>query len=301
MSVRGQSNEHILVFGASGTVGKKLIDCFTRHHPNLRIRAVCKQAKMAAGTHHGLFEQNRNIECIEMELTRLESHSDLFRGIDRVFMLTPSRLDQPSIEGTICRLAAQHNVKHIVKLSVLGADLSAPSNSLLRWHALGEQLVMQCGVPYTILQPNCFMQNVEKMDWESVTKDGALIKPGDPKVSCIDCRDVAEAASVVLTESIDIHNGHTYCLTGPEGLKSSELASMLSKHLDRPIQFRKVDDFEYFNYLKSKNVSNEQILTLLKLHQFYRQGLAKHVAGDFKILTGKNPRHIEEYCSALRV
>ena len=57
------------------------------------------------------------------------------------------------------RSRAARQIKHLVKFSGMGADSHSPSE-LLKLHAETDDILRSSGVPFTILQPNSFHQNV---------------------------------------------------------------------------------------------------------------------------------------------
>ena len=81
----------------------------------------------------------------------------------------------------------------------MGADAGSPVE-LLRQHGESDALLIGSGLPFTILQPNSFYQN---MFWSAGTiKDhGAFYLPiGDARQSQVDVRDIASVAVKALTD-----------------------------------------------------------------------------------------------------
>jgi uncharacterized protein YbjT (DUF2867 family) len=112
--------------------------------------------------------------------------------------------------------AKKSGVRHIVKQSVMGADMESVVGSL-RLHRQAEKIIEEPGIPYTFLRPGEFMQNFVNFDSQTIKEQGAFYLPaGDPKVSFVDVRDIAAIAVKTLTDddgNDDKHNNKTYTIS----------------------------------------------------------------------------------------
>jgi len=167
----------------------------------------------------------------------------------------------------------------------------------MKWHALSEDGIASSGIPYVFLRPNLFLQNfLADGDVNSIKNDSKVYKAaGECKISHVDVRDIADAATVVLTEPVEKHAGMTYYITGPESLNFHEVAARISKVLGKQVDYVNVDDFALYNVFKGLGFPEWLAQMLVKLFQFYRTNGASQVFGDFKILTGKEPRSVEQF------
>src|SRR5699024_10556777 len=109
--------------------------------------------------------------------------------------------------------ARKSGVAHVVKLSQFGAD-SNSSARFLRYHGVVEQFLQSCGMAYTFLRPNLYMQGLLNFKSTITTQNVFYAAAGDGRVSVIDVRDIAEAAFAALTQSG--HEEKIYDLTGPQ-------------------------------------------------------------------------------------
>ena len=132
------------------------------------------------------------------------------------------------------RLARAHTGRpHVVKFSGLGAGVA--DTAIQRQHAETDALLQASGLPYTILRPNSFFQNL-LLSAGTIKDHGAFYLPmRDGKQSLVDVRDVATVAVKVLTEPG--HEGQVYEITGPESLSYAEVAATLSRVLGRPVRY----------------------------------------------------------------
>ena len=74
-------------------------------------------------------------------------------------MLTPFQSNMVELSSNLVNVAKKKTgaVKHIVKLSVMGAD-AKPGITGGRLHRQAENIIKESGISYTFLRPNFFMQ-----------------------------------------------------------------------------------------------------------------------------------------------
>jgi NmrA-like family len=98
-----------------------------------------------------------------------------------------------------------------------------------------EEMIFESGLPFTIMQPAPYMQNI-LAGWKSIVEDGILRVPYsvDSKFSFVDLEDVAEAAKIVLTELN--HINATYELAGTLPLSHVEVAEIFGDMLKRDVR-----------------------------------------------------------------
>jgi uncharacterized protein YbjT (DUF2867 family) len=66
--------------------------------------------------------------------------------------------DVTAITSNLVKEAKKNDVKHIVKLSAMGAD-SELGSTILQLHGKEEKIIEESGIPYTFLRPPALMQN----------------------------------------------------------------------------------------------------------------------------------------------
>src|SRR5262249_16307081 len=142
----------VLVTGATGTVGTAVLAAL-KGKPDIKLRALVRSPDNAAT----LVE-----EGYEGGLGDLEEPGNLpqaFDGVDVLFLLTPAAALEPSMGSNAVAAARQAGVKHIVRNSAIKAAHDAPNRNG-RLHAQVEDAVKASGIPWTILKPHYYMQNL---------------------------------------------------------------------------------------------------------------------------------------------
>jgi uncharacterized protein YbjT (DUF2867 family) len=154
--------------------------------------------------------------------------------VDKAFLLTPVAEHFTQWQRVFIEASQRAEVRHLVKFSGMGADLRGESE-LLRLHAETDEVLRNSGVPFTILQPNSFHQNILSAAG-TIKSQGKFYWPlKTARQSTVDIRDINAVAARIFTSSG--HEGKTYVITGPEALTFQQVAEILSSVLGRKIEY----------------------------------------------------------------
>jgi uncharacterized protein YbjT (DUF2867 family) len=191
------------------------------------------------------------------------------RGVRAVYHICPNMSPDEIRIGKIA-IAAAHSagIERFVFHSVLHPQTEAMPH---HWNKLRvEESLFESQLPYTILQPCAYMQNV-LAGWQSIVDRGVYAVPYsvESRMSMVDLGDVAKAAAVVLTEPG--HLGATYELAGPEALTQIQVAEILGKCLGRLVRAERLSIEEWTRQAQASGMGRYQIETLVKMFCYYDQ------------------------------
>ena len=186
--------------------------------------------------------------------------------------------------------ARKAGVEHFVYHSVLHPQTEKMNH---HWQKLRvEELIFESELPFTILQPAPYMQNL-LAGWKSIVEDGMLRVPYsiNSKFSFVDLEDVAEAAKIVLTEPN--HINATYELVGTVPLSYSDVAEILSHVLKRDVHAEKVEIRGW--RLRAGRMSEYAVENLVKMFEYYDQfGLIGN-SNILRWLFHREPRSLDSF------
>lgn len=267
----------ILVLGASGTVGSEVVRQLSAK--KVPFRAAYRDPSKAP----------QGVEAVKADLNDRASLDAAMRGVDRLFLLSPS---QGAQEIAAVEAARAAGVKHIVKLSVWGAEDAG--FSFAKIHRPVEQAIEASGLSWTFLRPNSFMQNMANYNGGSIKAQGAFYGGvGETKISHVDVRDIAAVAVAALTEPG--HDKKAYTLSGPEALAYSEMAEKISKAAGREVKYVDLPPDQLKQGMTSSGIPEGYADALLDLNRSYREGHAARVTNDIKQVTGRDPISFDQY------
>ena len=275
----------ILITGATGTNGRELIQQLTTRGERVRalVRNPAKSQELAFA----------GVEVVAGDFDQPESLAAALAGVDRAFLLTPVDARMVKWQTTFIAAAKHAGVRHLLKFSGMGAT---PDNAseLMRQHAQTDEALRQSGMPYTIIQPNSFYQN---MLWSAaaIKSGNAFYLPlGQARQSMVDVRDINAVSAEVLTSSG--HEGKTYLITGPEALTGNLLAETLSKVLGRAIQYVDVPLQTTEDSMRKLHMPEWNVKALSDLYAYFATGGAATVTDTVQKLLGRAPITFAEFC-----
>ena len=274
----------ILVTGATGTIGSQLLSAL-KGQQDLTVRAAVRSATKAESIKGG------NVTPVDFEYTNSEQMQKAVEGVEKLFLITPFSQDQVDLGARLIDFAKAAGVKHVVKLSAMGADF-APGIQLGRWHRTLERYISGSGLTYTFLRPNNFMENF--VNFYGPAQDGNIYLPwGQGACSFIAGADVAAVAAAALTSSG--HENKAYDVTGPEAFTIAQAAATLGEVTGRKIQYVEVPEAAARNAMLDGGMPAWMVDGMMELHGINKAGYAAQVTDTVQKLTGRAPTSFAQF------
>lgn len=274
----------ILVTGATGNVGSQvvmqLVDLGIGHRALVHNLS---HAERIAGP---------GVEIVEGDYGDPASMDRAMQNVDHVFLLSPSGPKQLEWEGNVVDAAIRAGVDHLVKLSVFGGGPFTPIN-LLRWHWESEKYIENCGIPFTHVRPNLYMQDILGFA-DSIAKEGKFygcMRNG--RMSMIDVRDVATIAVMALTQ--EGHIDRSYELTGSEALSYYDVAAILSNVLNRPVQYVDLPPADFRKGMLDMGMPDWLADDFINYQNYFANDQGTQTTNWFLRLTGRAPITFDEF------
>ncbi|MDI4658843.1 SDR family oxidoreductase [Xanthobacter autotrophicus] len=268
-------DDAILVIGATGNVGRPLVEALTAR--GAKVKAASRSGKAVDGA-----------EGVVFDYADPASFGPAFDGVKSAFVMLPTgSLDPKGQLAPVIAAASARKVK-VVFLSVLGAD----ADEAIPYRQV-ERALEASGTPYVILRPNWFADNFHTF-WKAGLDHGVIALPaGEGKSSFIDTRDIAESAAAALTS--DRFDGRAFNLTGPEALGYGDAAAILATVIGKPVAYTPIDDDTFVGILVGTGVPQDYARFLASIFMPVREGWTSAVTTDVETLTGHAPRSLETY------
>jgi uncharacterized protein YbjT (DUF2867 family) len=292
---------NILVTGATGNVGKEVVRLLTEldYPVSAAVRNLIESQKSFG----------RNVRCVPFDFTNPDTFADAFAGINKLFLVRPPAIADINQITPALNAAKQAGVEEIVFLSIIGAD----KNRIVPHYAI-ERAIEQLNIPATFLRCSFFMQNLNTTHREDIRLRDRLFMPaGNGKTSFIDVRDIAAVAVKILTESPErsrkeLSSNCAYVgvasrnenLTGAVALTYSEVATIFTTVLNRPIQYTNPSIPIFIWQMVRQGFPLQFVLVMVGIYTTARFGLADLVTSDVQQLLGRSPISIEKYIEDYR-
>lgn len=252
----------ILVTGAAGKTGRAVISAVAARGATVRAY-VHKETQLAVVQAAGA------TEMVVGDLQDAAALRQAMQGIRALYHICPNmHPDEVAIGRQMIAAALAADVEHFVYHSVLHPQTATMPH---HWHKVQvEELLFEARLPFTILQPTAYMQNI-LAGWEKIRTEGRYVVPypAETRISLVDLEDVGTVAATVLTQPG--HSGAIYELVGTSALTQIEVATILAAELAHAVGVEVLPHLEWERNARASGLNDYAIDTLLKMFMYYEQ------------------------------
>lgn len=280
----------IAVTGAAGKTGLAIIEALAQRGATVHalVHRESDRAKVAAAG---------AMACEVGDVADGTTVARLLRGVDALYHICPNmHPDEAQIGATVLACAQAAGIQHVVYHSVLHPQTAAMPH---HWQKmLTEDRVFASGIPFTILQPTAYMQNLLAY-WPTIRQAGRYVVPYPvaTRLSLVDVRDVAAVAARVLTEPG--HVGATYELVGTMSLTQTEVAAMMAAQLGQRVEAQELPLAIWETQARANGLPAYAVETLGKMFSYYAEyGLVGN-PNVLRWLLGREPVALEAFFAGL--
>ncbi len=279
----------ILVIGATGGVGSDVLAGLVSRGVSARgmTRYPAKLDKMPAGA-----------EGCVADLTAPGSLTAAFKGVDKLFLMTPLSQNEIQSGRNAVAAAKEAGVKRVVHLSV---PLPAGAEQIPHYRSkiFIEKALKESGMTHTILRPNNFFQN-DFWGKTAIMAYGSYPQPiGNIGLSRVDSRDVADAAINALLN--DGFENQEFLLNGPDVLTADQTAGIFAAQLGREIRYGG-DDLEAWAKQSQHMMPQWMVSDFKVMYQYFQaHGLiaSAEALEKQKAIIGHEPRTFAAFAAEM--
>ncbi|WP_367161158.1 NmrA family NAD(P)-binding protein (plasmid) [Kozakia baliensis] len=219
----------ILVTGATGRVGRHVVDQLVARGANVRVLTRDPSRAQFPGP----------VDIARGDFLDLDALRAAFVGVRTLFLLNAVTGDEFTQALVTLNIAREAGIERVVYLSVFDADqaVNVP-HFAVKYGA--ERMLETMGFSATILRPTYFIDN-ELMVRDVIVNHNVYPVPiGSKGLAMVDTRDIAEVAAIELVRR-DLASGklpvETINVVGPETLTGPDVAAIWSTLLERKITY----------------------------------------------------------------
>lgn len=284
----------LLVTGASGHLGRRVVELLLETHEGTIIAATRTPKKLSDFSQRGVIVRHADFE-------NQDSLVQAFQGVDRLLLVSTDALDVPgrrlNQHRNAAKAAEQAGVKHVVYTSIVNPGPDSPV-FVGPDHRGTEEALAATKMGWTVLRENIYTDML-LMSLPQAIQSGKLINAiGDGKAAYITREDCARAAASVLASSFD--GRCTLDITGPEAVSQYEVAAIASKAIGTEISYLPVGLEALIQNMVAGGLPHPLAEGLASFDAAVAQSKFSAVSNTVEELTGRKPISVAEFLSAHR-
>ncbi|MDX2542615.1 NAD(P)H-binding protein [Streptomyces sp. WI04-05B] len=277
----------IVVTGATGHLGRHVVEQLLEKVPADQITAVVRDAEKASGF------AARGVKIAVADYNQPETFDGVIAAGDKVLLISGNEFDKGRV--------GQHKVV-LDAAKAAGAALlaytSAPGTltaSLADDHKGTEAAILESGVPYSLLRNGWYNENYTEQ-LAVALEHGVTQAAGEGRVASAARADYAAAAVAVLTG--EGHENTTYELSGDTSWSFAEYAAEVSKQSGKDVAYNAVSAEVLTGILVGVGLPEGFAAILAGVDVAIEQGQLAGTPGDLSRLTGRPTTPIAESIAA---
>ncbi|MDB5102323.1 MAG: regulator of k+ conductance [Fibrobacteres bacterium] len=274
----------VLITGASGNVAAGVLPQLIKEGVEVKayVRDAAKGEKLKALGAEPVMGDF-------LDGAKLEAAS---KGMDAVISITPPGPTAAEQASAITQAAKRAGVSHIIRLSAVGAAADAPTDNG-KLHYKTDAEIIESGIPYTILRPNFFMQNL-LMSVPTIQAQGSMYwGMGEGSIGLIDVRDIAD--SLAALGAFGGHHGQIYVQTGSESLTFAEMAEIISEAIGKPVKYTAIPVEAVGEAIRGFGMGDWFAQVMMDYSRAYARGWGDFVNGNVEAITGNPARSFSQF------
>jgi uncharacterized protein YbjT (DUF2867 family) len=227
----------VCIIGITGTLGARVAELLVPRQ--VKVRGVAREPER--------FQSELGVELVVADVARAAEAERAVAGCSVVY-LTPAEEGKDPISSerliveNILNACRKHSVKHLLVHTILEAGRGGTGVRMIDTKKEIERLVEQSDVPFTILRPGWFLENLEKTKPEITKGRFSFPLPAGQRFGAVSADDVAEIAVSFILKG---PQGRAFDLHLMGGIDAGTLSDVAGRVLGRNVAFSesKVEEF----------------------------------------------------------
>ena len=233
------AHPQLLVTGASGKLGHRVIEALLRTGPAARIVAGLRKTDDEAAA----ALRARGVAVRVVDYDRPETLAPALEGVARLLLISSDALGKRvGQHWNVIDAAREAGVGLLAYTSILHADTAPPA--IADEHRRTEAALQASGVPFVVLRNGWYTENYVAAMPLALQHGAVLGSAGEGRISSAARADYAEAAAAVLTAP-EVESGRIYELAGDEAFTLSAFAAEVSKVSGQAVSYRNLSEADY--------------------------------------------------------
>ncbi|MEW2118531.1 SDR family oxidoreductase [Streptomyces sp. NPDC005474] len=277
----------IVVTGATGHLGRHVIEQLLEKVPADQITAVVRDAEKASGF------AARGVKIAVADYNEPATYDGVIAAGDKVLLISGNEFDKGRVgqHKVVLDAAKAAGVALFAYTSAIGSLTAALADD----HRGTEAAILESGVPYSLLRNSWYNENYTEQ-LAVALEHGVTQAAGEGRVASAARADYAAAAVAVLTG--EGHENTTYELSGDTNWSFAEYAAEVSKQSGKDVAYNAVPVEVYTSILVGVGLPEGLAAILAGVDACIEQGELAGTPGDLSRLTGRPTTPIAESIAA---
>ncbi|MGP3927624.1 SDR family oxidoreductase [Streptomyces sp. 8N616] len=279
----------IVVTGATGKLGRHVIDGLLEKVPGAEVAAVVRDKGKAADL------AARGVELRIADYSEPETLKGAFGSGDKVLLISGSEVGRRVAQHrAVVDAAEAAGVALLAYTGVLGGPEA--DFELAAEHKATEQAILDSGLPYVFLRNGWYHENYTE-NLARVLEHGAVVAgAGEGRVASAARADYAAAAVAVLTG--EGHEGRAYELSGDTAWSFAEYAAEVGRQSGKEIAYSSVPADAHREILTDAGLPEPLADIFVDVDVAIGRGLLERTSGDLSRLIGRPTTPVSEAIAA---
>ncbi|MET8410734.1 SDR family oxidoreductase [Streptomyces sp. NPDC005195] len=278
----------IVVTGATGHLGRHVVEGLLERVPADRITAVVRDPEKAAGF------AARGVRIAVADYNEPETFGTVFSAGDKVLLISGNEFDKGRVHQhqIVLDAAKAAGVALFAYTSAPGALTAALADD----HRGTEEAIAASGITYTLLRNGWYNENYTE-NLAPVLEYGAVTQAaGEGRIAPAARADYAAAAVAVLTG--EGHENKTYELSGDTAWGFAEYAAEIAKQSGKEIVYNSVSVEDFTGILAGAGLPEPLAAIIAGVDASIEKGELAATSRDLSRLTGRPTTPIAESIAA---
>jgi len=278
----------ITVTGATGQLGRLVIDALLKRVPASEISAAVRSPEKAAEI------AAKGVRVVKLDYNLPETLGPALSGTDRLLVISGNEFGQRVEQyERLIAAAKSAGVGFIAYTSIINSD--GNPMYLGADHKVAEKLIADTGLPHAFLRNGWYNENYTTA-FQSGAAHGVIIgAAGAGRISAAARTDYAEAAAVVLAEGRE----GVFELGGSEAFTMAGLAEIVAGVTGKPVAYNNLTPEVYAEQLKGFGVPEGMAGALADSDKYAAEGWLYAESDDLESLIGRKSTPVAETVKAV--
>ena len=276
----------ILITGATGNLGSKVIEALLRKMPANEIAALVRDENKA---------QDLKRKGISIRVGDYDSKGALeeaMKGVNKVLLVSGGRADNGLEQHqNVVDAAKLVGVETIAYTSRCLQNRDLLANKLMKRHFLTEDYILSSGMKYIFFRNILYMDAMVTFLGKNVLEKGLILPAGEGRASYALRSDQAEAIGNVL--AADDHQ-RVYEFTNTETYSFYDVASALSELSARKVSYVPVDSATFQHKAADLGIPAFAVDAVKAFITDIKNGQESKVSNDMETALGRKPAGLRE-------